>query len=160
MIIDSLHHYPKPVFVYLPPNSQLRGGAWVVVDPAINPDQMEMYADPVSCRAGVLEPEGTVEIKFRKPDLIKTILRLDQQCRQWKQELDQIKKSGTLKLESGVPSQTGTSVEQRCIHLQKCLEDRQNELLPFYQQVSYFDKFILIQDIISCPGFFILLITN
>ena len=45
---------------------KLRGGAWVVLDPSINADgQMEMYAD-VEARAGVLEPEGIVEIKMRR----------------------------------------------------------------------------------------------
>jgi hypothetical protein len=37
----------------------------VVIDPTINPEQMEMYAD-VDARAGVLEPEGLVEIKMRR----------------------------------------------------------------------------------------------
>lgn len=35
-----------------------------------------MYADPIA-RGGVLEPEGIVEIKFRTPDLIKAMHRLD-----------------------------------------------------------------------------------
>lgn len=35
-----------------------------------------MYADP-GARGGVLEPEGIVEIKFRTPDLIKAMHRLD-----------------------------------------------------------------------------------
>lgn len=48
MIVDALHAYKHPVFIYLPPHSELRGGAWVVVDPTINPDHMEMYADKVS----------------------------------------------------------------------------------------------------------------
>ncbi|XP_018652089.1 acetyl-CoA carboxylase [Schistosoma mansoni] len=90
MIIDSLRRYTKPVFVYLPPNSQLRGGAWVVVDPAINPDFMEMYADPISSRAGVLEPEGTVEIKYRQKDLINTINRLDDTCKLLLKELNHL----------------------------------------------------------------------
>lgn len=30
------------------------------------------------CRGGVLEPEGTVEIKFRRKDLLKTMRRIDQ----------------------------------------------------------------------------------
>lgn len=38
--------------------------------------QVEMYADP-GARGGVLEPEGIVEIKFRTPDLIKAMHRLD-----------------------------------------------------------------------------------
>ena len=44
MIVDSLRLYQQPVFIYLPPHGELRGGAWVVVDPTINPDHMEMYA--------------------------------------------------------------------------------------------------------------------
>ena len=38
--------------------------------------QVEMYADPIA-RGGVLEPEGMVEIKFRTPDLVKAMHRLD-----------------------------------------------------------------------------------
>ena len=44
MIVDSLRVYKHPVFIYLPPHGELRGGAWVVVDPTINQDHMEMYA--------------------------------------------------------------------------------------------------------------------
>ena len=36
------------------------------------------YTDKNS-RGGVLEPEGTVEIKYRKKDLVKTMARLDKQ---------------------------------------------------------------------------------
>ena len=35
-IVDALVAYKHPVFVYIPPNAELRGGAWVVVDPTIN----------------------------------------------------------------------------------------------------------------------------
>ncbi|KJE96308.1 acetyl coenzyme A carboxylase alpha [Capsaspora owczarzaki ATCC 30864] len=75
-IVDALREYKQPVLVYIPPNGELRGGAWVVVDPTINLDMMEMYADETS-RGGVLEPEGTVEIKYRRRDLILTMERLD-----------------------------------------------------------------------------------
>jgi acetyl-CoA carboxylase carboxyltransferase component len=34
-------------------NFRQRGGAWVVLDPSINPNHMQMYAD-VDARAGVL----------------------------------------------------------------------------------------------------------
>jgi hypothetical protein len=34
-------------------NFYQRGGAWVVLDPSINPNHMQMYAD-VDARAGVL----------------------------------------------------------------------------------------------------------
>jgi acetyl-CoA carboxylase/biotin carboxylase 1 len=36
-----------------------RGGAWVVLDPSINPEHMQMYAD-VDSRAGVLGKESTI----------------------------------------------------------------------------------------------------
>ena len=81
------------MFVYIPPAAELRGGAWVVVDPydslgtsilsnairTINPEQMEMYADEAS-RGGVLEPSGTIEIKFRQRDLVRVMERLDEKC--------------------------------------------------------------------------------
>jgi len=74
-IVDALREYSKPVFVYIPPGGELRGGAWVVLDTAINPRFIEMYADE-SARGGVLEPAGTVDIKFRTRDLLKTMQRL------------------------------------------------------------------------------------
>jgi len=47
-----------------------------VIDPTINPSMMRMYASE-NARGNVLEPEGTVEIKFRRPDLIKAMKRND-----------------------------------------------------------------------------------
>jgi acetyl-CoA carboxylase carboxyltransferase component len=52
-IVDGLSSYKQPIFVYIVPNGELRGGAWVVLDPSINPAHMQMYAD-VNSRAGVL----------------------------------------------------------------------------------------------------------
>ncbi|EDV27057.1 uncharacterized protein TRIADDRAFT_22916, partial [Trichoplax adhaerens] len=75
-IVDALREYKQPILIYIPPCGELRGGAWVVLDPTINPNYMEMYADKES-RGGVLEPEGTVAIKFKKKDIIKTMNRLD-----------------------------------------------------------------------------------
>ena len=60
-IVDAIHDYKQPLFIYLPPRAELRGGAWVVLDTTINADQVEMYADS-GARGGVLEPEGTVEV--------------------------------------------------------------------------------------------------
>lgn len=40
MIVDGLSTYKQPAFVYIVPNGELRGGAWVVLDPAINENQM------------------------------------------------------------------------------------------------------------------------
>ncbi|KAK7564996.1 acetyl-CoA carboxylase [Phyllosticta citricarpa] len=75
-IVDALVKYEQPVFVYIPPFGELRGGSWVVVDPTINPTFMEMYADE-DARGGVLEPEGIVGIKFRKERQLETMARLD-----------------------------------------------------------------------------------
>lgn len=75
-IVDGLREYKQPVMVYLPPNAELRGGAWAVLDSFINPRYLETYADPES-RAGVLEPEGICEVKYKEKDLIKTIERSD-----------------------------------------------------------------------------------
>ncbi|RDB23409.1 Acetyl-CoA carboxylase [Hypsizygus marmoreus] len=75
-IVDGLSSYKQPVSVYIIPNGELRGGAWVVLDPSINAEQMEMYAD-VDARAGVLEPEGIVEIKIRRDKILALMERLD-----------------------------------------------------------------------------------
>ena len=41
MIVDALVEYKHPIFIYIPKHGELRGGAWVVIDPAINPEKME-----------------------------------------------------------------------------------------------------------------------
>ena len=79
-IVDQLVAFRQPVFVYIPPFAELRGGAFVVVDSHINSRVMEMYADP-EARAGVLEPSGVVAIKFRENDKIKTMRRTDRDLR-------------------------------------------------------------------------------
>ena len=56
-----------------------------MVDPTINEEMMEMYADQES-RGGILEPPGICEVKFRKADQIKTMHRLDEEL----MEMDQI----------------------------------------------------------------------
>jgi acetyl-CoA carboxylase/biotin carboxylase 1 len=76
MIVDELRVYRHPVFIYIPPNGELRGGAWVVVDPTINEAKMEMYAD-VESRGGILEPPGICEVKFRSKDQLAAMHRLD-----------------------------------------------------------------------------------
>lgn len=42
LIVDALVVYKQPVFVYIPPHAELRGGAWVVVDSTVNANVMEM----------------------------------------------------------------------------------------------------------------------
>lgn len=86
-IVDALRQYSQPIMVYLPPFSELRGGAWAVLDSTINPRQMEMYADP-NARGGILEPSGLVEIKFRQKDLVKAMQRNDKLMMQYQQELN------------------------------------------------------------------------
>lgn len=89
MIVDALREYEHPVFMYLPPHGELRGGSWVVVDPTINSEKMEMYADPDS-RGGILEPAGITEVKFRLPDQLKVMHRLDPELKLLDQELESV----------------------------------------------------------------------
>ncbi|KAI3661152.1 hypothetical protein MP638_005589 [Amoeboaphelidium occidentale] len=113
MIVDELRDYKQPVFVYLPPNAELRGGAWVVVDPKINEDMMEMYADP-SSRGGVLEPEGIVEIKCRRSQKLKLLQR-------WDSEYAELKR-----LHTSDPAN---------MEVEKRMEERERKLLPMVSQV-------------------------
>ncbi|KAI8980307.1 acetyl-CoA carboxylase [Pilobolus umbonatus] len=117
-IVDALSNYKQPVFVYIVPNGELRGGAWVVVDPTINEDMMEMYAD-VNARGGVLEPEGIVEIKYRKPQLLATMERLDPAYAELKRKMAD-----------------GKQTEEAKAALKVQIEGREQELLPVYQQIS------------------------
>ncbi|GMF04827.1 unnamed protein product [Ambrosiozyma monospora] len=117
-IVDALTDYKQPVFIYIPPTGELRGGSWVVVDPTINPDMMEMYAD-VESRAGVLEPAGMVGIKYRQNKLFATMARLDEKCKELTQKLADKSLSEDAKSD-----------------LTKKLAARQNDLLPIYVQIS------------------------
>lgn len=75
--MDALSEYKSPVFVYLPPFSELRGGSWAVVDPLINRHgNMEMFSCE-SAQGGILEASGTAGIKFRKREQLATMQRLD-----------------------------------------------------------------------------------
>jgi len=76
MIVDALRQYNQPILIYIPPFAELRGGSWVVIDPLINEEQMEMYADP-RARGGVLEAEGIVSIKMRAKEQRGLMQRLD-----------------------------------------------------------------------------------
>jgi len=87
MIVDALREYEHPVFIYLPPHGELRGGSWVVVDPTINEEKMTMFADPDS-RGGILEPAGIIEVKFRDADQIKAMHRIDEQLKLLDAELE------------------------------------------------------------------------
>lgn len=119
LIVDGLSSYKAPAFVYIVPNGELRGGAWVVLDPSINADgMMEMYAD-VTSRAGVLEPEGLAEIKFRKAKILSLIERLDEKYKS-------LKASST---DPSLSSEDATKVKAE-------LAAREKLLMPIYSQIA------------------------
>ncbi|XP_027422308.1 acetyl-CoA carboxylase 2 isoform X1 [Bos indicus x Bos taurus] len=117
-IVDGLRKYKQPVLIYIPPYAEVRGGSWAVMDTSINPLCIEMYADRES-RASVLEPEGTVEIKYRKKDLVKTIRRLDPISKKLVEQL-------------GVSELSDTDRKE----LEGQLKAREDLLLPMYHQVA------------------------
>ncbi|XP_039771055.1 acetyl-CoA carboxylase 2 isoform X2 [Ornithorhynchus anatinus] len=128
-IVDGLRQYKQPVLIYIPPYAELRGGSWVVIDPTINPFCMELYADKES-RGGVLEPEGTVEIKFRKKDLIKAMRRIDTVY-------------GKLVEQLGSPELS----EKDRRDLERKVKGREELLLPIYHQVA-----VQFADLHDTPG--------
>lgn len=161
-IVDGLRKYQQPVIIYIPPNGELRGGAWVVVDPSINKRYMEMYADRES-RGGVLEAEGTVEIKYRQRDLIKTMARLDPECRELREKIKTIKTAmsevnsesaaaasattPTTKEDDETVARDAEKAKRKLKELETKLEEREKHLLPVYHQVS-----VTFADLHDTPG--------
>ena len=90
----------------------------MVLDPSINSEQMEMYAD-VEARAGVLEPEGIIEIKMRKDKITRLMERLDDTY-------------ATLKKDS---ANTSKSAEERTKATEE-LALREKFLHPTYKQIA------------------------
>eukprot|EP01059_Diplonema_ambulator_P034906 TRINITY_DN8056_c3_g1_i2.p1 TRINITY_DN8056_c3_g1~~TRINITY_DN8056_c3_g1_i2.p1 ORF type:complete len:2237 (+),score=945.33 TRINITY_DN8056_c3_g1_i2:426-7136(+) len=115
-IVQNLTHFKYPVTVYIPPNSELRGGAWVVIDPTINKKRIEMYADPTA-RGGVLEPSGIIEIKYREPEIYATMDRLDPECNR-------------------LSTQLKTAEGQLRSYLERMLHQRHESLYPVYKAVA------------------------
>lgn len=120
-IVDALVKYEQPIFVYIPPYGELRGGSWVVVDPTINSSCMEMYAD-VEARGGVLEPEGIVGIKYRKDKQLATMARNDATYANLKKQLATAQSSGAPKEEIAA--------------IQRQMTEREEQLLPIYSQIA------------------------
>jgi acetyl-CoA carboxylase / biotin carboxylase 1 len=132
MIVDALVAYQQPLFVYIPPYAELRGGAWVVVDSTINADVMEFYAAEES-RGGVLEATGAASIKFRDRDILQAAHRLDQQLQAWDQEIATLKAKLTGDTQSGIDkNQISTTIKE----LEKCVEKREKLLFGVYQQIA------------------------
>ena len=118
MIVDAFTAYEQPVFVFIPPFGEIRGGAWVVLDASINASVMEMYATKGTARGGVLEANGAASVKYRTRDLIATMHRLDDTLR---------------KLDDTVKNTTDESEKQS---IGKKISEREQELLPVYEQIS------------------------
>merc|ERR1712136_132474 len=112
-IVDALHEYKQPILIYIPPFGELRGGSWVVVDPTINQNYMEMYADPTA-RGGVLEAEGLVSIKLRLREQREMMNRLDPEMKLLQQQL---------------PSQNPEEVKNK-------MKEREEVLAPMYHTVA------------------------
>lgn len=96
---------------------------------------MEMYADPDS-RGGVLEPEGTVEIRFRSKDLVKAMHRCDNEFKRLKSKV--ILTCGTLNLILGFSTEAiaeTSSLEEKA-KLETELREREAQLMPMYHQVA------------------------
>lgn len=79
---------------------------------------MEMYADE-DARGGILEPEGIVNIKFRKDRQLETMARLDSTYTSLKQKL----------------SDKTLSPEEQA-EIKKQMTERENRLLPVYSQIA------------------------
>lgn len=116
MIVDALVEYKHPIFIYIPKHGELRGGAWVVIDPAINPEKMEMYAD-LEARGGILEPPGIVEVKYRAPQQVEAMHRIDEKLKQ---------------LDAKVSGAQGAEKQG----LEAEIKAREKQLLPLYTSVA------------------------
>lgn len=118
LIVDAFVSYQQPVFVFIPPHSEIRGGAWVVLDASINASVMEMYAAKGSARGGVLEANGAASVKYRSADLIATMHRLDDKI------MELVKKA----------SNASDVIAKKQIQAE--IKTREQILLPVYEQIS------------------------
>ncbi|XP_053621987.1 acetyl-CoA carboxylase isoform X1 [Plodia interpunctella] len=151
-IVRALRAAAAPVLVYVPPGAELRGGAWAVVDPSVNRNRMEMYADP-DARGGVLEAEGIVEVKYKQRDILKTMHRLDPELLRLSARVQEIKeqiKEFSKQLDRRgsiddvlVKTDAGKAAESRVRELdtelsslEKSVKAREKELSPIYHEVA------------------------
>lgn len=119
LIVDAFVSYEQPVFVFIPPFAEIRGGAWVVLDASINAAVMEMYAAKGTARGGVLEANGAASVKYRSKDLIATMHRLDPQLKDLDAQMGQ-----------------ANGDADRMKGLQNQIRSREHMLLPVYEQIS------------------------
>lgn len=118
-IVDAFVAYEQPVFVFIPPYAEIRGGAWVVLDASINPSVMEMYAAKRTARGGVLEANGAASVKYRMKDQISTMHRLDDVLK----SLD--KKLGSDEID-----------EEEKKKIRENISKREQMLAPVYEQIA------------------------
>jgi acetyl-CoA carboxylase / biotin carboxylase 1 len=119
LIVDAFVAYEQPVFVFIPPYAEIRGGAWVVLDASINASVMEMYAASGTARGGVLEANGAASVKYRTKDLLSTMHRLDDKL----VSLDKV----------FVAEDLADSVR---VAIKAEILSRERALLPVYEQIS------------------------
>lgn len=138
-IVDELAKYKQPIFVYLPPHAQLRGGAWVVLDSLINEQYIEMYAAEKS-KANVLEPTGSVGLKFRKKKLLKTMHRLDPYLIQLmgkEQHLKDILSSSPMIVNEEKADEEKADTKSELNKLHDKITNRERALLPIYVKIAH-----------------------
>ena len=118
LIVDAFVAFEQPVFVFIPPHAEIRGGAWVVLDASINANVMEMYAASETARGGVLEANGTAAVKYRQKDLLKTMNRIDDKLKSLQQKL----------------AAASDETERKIVLAE--ISHREKMLLPVYEQVA------------------------
>jgi len=118
LIVDAFVKCQQPVFVYIPPHAEIRGGAWVVLDASINESVMEMYASANNARGGVLEANGAASVKYRAKDMLATMHRLDEKLKSLDTELQE--KVCEFEREEVI----------------EAIEKREQALLPIYEQIA------------------------
>lgn len=132
MIVDAFVAYKQPLFVYIPPHAELRGGAWVVVDSTINSDVMEFYAAE-DARGGVLEATGAASIKYRDAEIRATAHRLDQTLIRLNEEL------------KAIGSDASRNSERD--EIQRQIRHREQNIIGVYRQIA-----IHFADLHDTPG--------
>lgn len=118
LIVDAFVKFKQPVFVYIPPHAEIRGGAWVVLDASINESVMEMYASADNARGGVLEANGAASVKYRTKDMLATMHRLDEKLKSLDAELQ------------------GRVCDIERQEVRDAIKEREQALLPVYEQIS------------------------
>jgi acetyl-CoA carboxylase/biotin carboxylase 1 len=117
LIVDGFVAYEQPIFVFIPPHAEIRGGAWVVLDASINPSVMEMYAAAGTARGGVLEANGAAAVKYREKDLLKSMRRIDEKL-------------------IGLYKKLESASADASDEIRKSITDREKSLLPVYAQIA------------------------